>query len=177
MHRPSRPKHQHLDSHVHTYSFTPVKSHIQMAPTTLLQTFPTVSPSDHFLTLNGTKSLHRLWCEMRGSRRPLILCFTVCWKGRIWSRRMAYLDKQRSLSCFYMIQTRIHTTKMYPHPPAASFSKDPFLLFSLPRPALQLLHQCHRLPFFSQPAFKLVCLPIFASHIIFIEGNPKWNAC
>lgn len=153
MHRPSRPKHQHLDSHVHTYSFTPVKSHIQMAPTTLLQTFPTVSPSDHFLTLNGTKSLHRLWCEMRGSRRPLILCFTVCWKGRIWSRRMAYLDKQRSLSCFYMIQTRIHTTKMYPHPPRCIFFKGPLSPFFSPPPRTPTPPSVSPLAFFFPACF------------------------
>lgn len=110
---------------------------------------------------------------MRGCGRPLILCPTVCYEGRIWSRRMAYLDKQEEPSLlFFPFDSDTHYKDVSP-PTRCIFFKGAFSLFFLPplRPALQLLLPPSVSPpgffflfFWAEPAFKLVCLPILSCY-------------
>ncbi len=100
------------------------------SPSRRLTVWPLPEPKWHKI-----QSLNKLWCEMRGNRRPLIWSFTVCWRGQIWSMGMAYRDKQRSPFLF------LHDSNMDTHykdvssPTCRMFFKGPPSPFFSPPPS------------------------------------------
>lgn len=104
---------------------------------------------------------------MRGCRRPLIFCPTVCYEARIWSRRMAYLDKQKEPSLLFCV----------PSHPLHLFQRSLLSFFFFPplRPALQLplLPSVSPLGFISFSFLGGAESASLPSHVIFMEDNPK----
>lgn len=91
----------------------------------------------------------------------MVLSLPVGRSWWIWSRRMTYLDKQISLSCFHTTPIGMQTRKLVPLPICCiPFLKGPDFLFfsSLPStpPSISVTTCPH--PPNPPPAFKLLCL-------------------